>query len=147
MKLDEKDLTILDILKQNAKLTTSQISKKTAIPITTVHNRIKKLEKQGIIKGYTVILDHKLLGEEILVYILATVDYNIPGKKVFQDEIAKQIKKDPHVEEANILTGENDIIIKARFSSIAQLNNFITKSLRNIEGIDKTKTMVVLNEV
>lgn len=147
MKLDEKDLRILDVLKQDAKLTSSQISKKTLIPITTVHNRIKKLEKLGVIKGYTVVLDHQLLGEEVLVYILAKVNYNIPGKKISQDEIAQKIKKDSHVEEANILTGENDIIVKARFSSIAQLNSFITKSLRNIEGIDQTKTMVVLNEV
>ena len=51
--MDKKDKTILELLNENSKLTTSQISKKTIIPITTVHNRIKKLEKEGIITGYT----------------------------------------------------------------------------------------------
>lgn len=152
MRLDEKDLKIIQILKENSKLTTSQIAKKTNVPITTAHNRIKKLEKLGIIKGYTVVLDHKLLGEEVLVYILVTVNYNIPNKnipkkRISQEAIADQIKRSPNVEEVNILTGENDMIVKARFSSISQLNNFITKSLRNIEGVDRTQTMVVLSEV
>ena len=48
--MDEKDEKILKLLKENSKLTTQQISKKTLIPITTIHNRIKKLEKEGIIK-------------------------------------------------------------------------------------------------
>ena len=147
MELDEKDLKILGVLKENAKLTTSQISKKTKIPITTVHNRIKGLEKVGVIKGYTVVLDHKLLGEEVLVYILVTVNYNIPGKKISQEDIANQIKKSQNVEEVNITTGENDMIVKARFGSISQLNDFITKTLRNIEGVDRTQTMVVLSEI
>ncbi|OGM02110.1 hypothetical protein A3K72_03990 [Candidatus Woesearchaeota archaeon RBG_13_36_6] len=147
MGLDEKDLKILEILKQNAKLTTSQISKKTKIPITTVYNRIKGLENGGVIKGYTVMLNHKLLGEEVLVYILVTVNYNVPGKKVSQEVIANQIKKSQNVEEVNITTGEKDIIVKARFGSISQLNDFVTKTLRNIEGVDKTQTMVVLSEI
>ena len=147
MRLDEKDHKILEVLKENAKLTTSQISKKTKIPITTVHNRIKRLENSGVIKNYTVVLDHKLLGEEVLVYILVTVNYNIPGEKISQDKIANQIKKHPFVEEVNITTGENDMIVKARFSSISQLNDFITKTLRNIEGVDRTQTMVVLSEI
>ena len=50
--LDEKDTQILNLLKDNAKLTSSQISKLTRIPITTIHNRIKKLEKEKIIKNY-----------------------------------------------------------------------------------------------
>ena len=59
MNINEKDRKILDVLKKNAKLTTSQISKKTNIPITTVHNRIKKLEQQEIIKGYTIVLNQE----------------------------------------------------------------------------------------
>ena len=57
--MDEKDEQILQILLINSKLSTHQISKKTGIPITTVHNRIKKLTKKGIIKGYTIVIDHK----------------------------------------------------------------------------------------
>ena len=146
MRLDKKDKQILEILKKNAKLTTSKISKITSIPITTVHNRIKKLEKSGLIRAYTIVVNNKLIGKDVLVYILATVNYNLPGK-VSQREIAEQINKDECVEEVCILTGENDLIVKARFSSIDKLNEFVTNRLRNIQGIDKTKTMVVLKEI
>ena len=72
--IDEKDLKIISLLKENAKLSMQQIAKKTLIPITTVHNRIKKLEKSGIIKGYTINLDDKKL-QSISAFILVTVDY------------------------------------------------------------------------
>lgn len=146
MKLDEKDKKIIEILKQNSKLSTQQISKKLRIPITTIHNRIKKLEKQEIIKNYTVNLNYKKLNLEILAYILITINYNIPGHKINQEEIAKEIKKIPRVEEVDIMTGVTDILAKVRVSDIDELNNFLIKKLRNIKGIDKTQTMIVLSE-
>jgi len=65
MTLDKTDLKIIEALKTNAKQTTSQISKKFNIPITTVHNRIKKLEKNGVIKTYSPVLDYHKLGKFI----------------------------------------------------------------------------------
>ncbi len=148
MVLNEKDIKILDILKTNAKLTTSQISKKTAIPITTVHNRIKKLEKLGIIKGYTVKIDYEKLGKPILTYILITVTYTSPnGKKISQQDIAKNIKKLKGVEEVNITAAGTDLILKARFADIKDMNDFVIDKLRKIEGVDKTQTIVVMSTV
>ncbi len=148
MKLDKKDLKILEILKENSKLTTSQIYKKTNIPITTVHNRIKKLGNLGIIKGYTLRLDYNKLEKPILGFILVTVNYLLPdGTKIKQEEVAQKIKMLEDVEEVNIVTGVTDILIKVRTSSIEELNNFIIKKLRNINGIDKTQTMITLNNL
>lgn len=148
MMIDEKDLRILDELKKNAKLTTHQIAKKTFIPITTIHNRIRKLEEKGIIKGYTLVLDHKQLGKNILAYVLVTVNYMLPsGKKINQEGIAKNIKKMQGVEEVDIMTGETDILVKVRLKDIDELNNFIIKKLREIDGIDKTRTMIVMSSV
>jgi len=145
--LNDKDKKILDVLKHNAKLSIQQIAKKTLIPITTVHNRIKKLEKEGIIKGYTVILDNKKLGKNITAFILINVVYNLPNKKIKQEELAKEIKKFGVVEEINILAGGADIIAKVRTKDIEELNEFVIRRLRSIDGIDKTQTMIVLEEV
>ena len=147
-KMDKKDKTILELLNENSKLTTNQISKKTTIPITTIHNRIKKLEKEGIITGYTLKLDYKKIGKPITAYMLLTVTYTLPdGKKLRQEDIAKTIKKLEEVEEVNIMTGITDILIKVRIKDIDQLNTFVIDKLRNIEGIDKTQTMLVLSEI
>ena len=87
--LDKKDLAILEILKHNSNLSTQNIAKKTNIPITTVHNRIKKLEKEGIIKEYSVVLDNKKIGKPIAAYILITVDYKLLQQLKTQHQFPK----------------------------------------------------------
>jgi len=145
MDLDKKDLKIIEILKQNSKQTTSQISKRFNIPITTIHNRIKKLERLGIIKNYTVVLDYKKLDKGILSYVLVSVMYTLPnGKKVSQEEVAREIKK-IGAEEVDIVTGGTDLIVKVRVKDVEELNEFVINQLRNIDGVDKTQTLIVLN--
>lgn len=145
--MDKKDKLILDLITENCRLTTQQMSKKLHIPITTIHNRIKKLEEEGVIKGYKAILNNKKIGKPIAAYVLIMVDYKmLKEMKISQHELAKRLRNNEFVEEAAITTGRNDIIIKVRVSDIDQLDNFVTQYLRNINGIDKTETMVILNE-
>ena len=145
--LDKKDEAIITSLKENAKLSTQQIAKRTRIPITTVHNRIKKLEREGVIKGYTVVLDNKKIGKPLAAYILVTVDYGLLKEiKKSQYELAQQLLRHPAVESSAMITGASDIIIKARCSSIDELNEFVTVYLRNVLGVEKTQTAIVLNE-
>jgi len=146
MKMDQKDIQIIEILKSNARLTIKEIAKKVKLPITTVHNRIKKLELNSIIKNFTINLNYQELGKPLLALILVTVNYNVvTGHKIDQAEIARKIKHLEGTEEVSIVTGDTDIILKVRMSSVDELNKYITEKLRNIEGIDKTKTMLVLN--
>lgn len=146
--MDNKDEKILRLLKENSKLTSHQISKKTLIPITTVHNRIKKLKKEGIIKRYTLELDNKKLGKNLAAYIQIVVDYKLlKEKKMSQYDLAKKIMQNESVEESAMVTGGTDIIIKVRVENIEKLDNLVTKYLRNIEGIEKTQTMIILNEI
>ena len=146
--MDDKDEKILGLLRENSNLTTHQLSKKLLIPITTVHNRIKKLKEEGIIKRYTLELDNKKLGKTVAAFINITVDYRLLKQmKLSQYDLAKKIKQHESVEEAAMVTGGTDIIIKVRVKSIDELDYFVTKHLRNIEGIEKTQTMVILNEI
>ena len=148
MSIDKKDHSVLEILKESSKLTTSQIAKKLNMPITTVHNRIKKLESSGVIKKFTIIPNYKLLDLSILSYILITVNYTSrKGEQLQQRDIAKKIKSLQEVEEVNIMAGVTDLLIKIRVKDIDSLNEFIVDKLRNIDGIDKTQTMMVLSEV
>ena len=86
--VDNKDRKIIEELVRNSRQTTSQLSKKLNIPITTIHNRIKKLIKTGVIINYTVNLDHNLLGRPVPAYIGITINYTVPGKKINQTYIA-----------------------------------------------------------
>jgi len=146
--MNTKDKLILNVLKENSKLSVQKISKETNIPVTTVYNRIKNLEKNKIIKKYTILLDNKLLDKNIAAYVAITMDYSLLKKmNLSQHDIAKKLKRNENVEEIAMITGIIDILIKIRVKDIEELDNFVTKYLRNIDGIKKTQTMVVLNEV
>lgn len=146
--MDNKDGKILELLRENSKLTTNQLSRKLLMPITTIYHRIKNLEKEGIIKRYTLELDNKKLGKNVSAYIQMAVDYKmLKDAKISQHELARKLKQNECVEEAAVVAGETDIIIKVRVKDVDELDNFVTKFLRNMEGIEKTQTLVILHEV
>ena len=145
--VDNKDRKIIEELVRNSRQTTSQLSKKLNIPITTVHNRIKKLIKTGVIINYTINLNHNLLGRPVPAYIGITINYSIPGKRINQTDIANQLKKIEGVYEVYILTGGSDILVKALVKDITELNNLVTDRLRNVAGVDKTQKSIILKEV
>jgi len=145
--IDNKDLKILELLKLNARFTTKQISKKTLLPITTVHNRIKKLENLGVIKNYSVVIDHRKIGKTISAYILMNINYvYLKEKKITQHQLAQQLSTHPMVDKISMVTGETDMVLKVIVNDVSQLDDFVTKYLRNIDGVQRTKTMLVLHE-
>ncbi len=147
-RLDEKDFKLLALLKENSRLTTSELSKKLEMPQTTIHNRIKKLKKLGVIKRFTIDVDRKQVGRGLMSFILCTVSYRTAaGKRTNQHEIAHQIKALPEVEDVSIVTGEIDLIVKVSLKDVDELNDFVIFKLRNIEGIERSTTSVVLSEV
>jgi len=145
--LNVKDLKIIELFRKEGKISTKKISKRLGIPQTTVHNRIKKMEKEGIIRGYKVDIDKKKAGNGIGSYIQITVNYPSESDSIFQENIAKKISLLPEVEEVCIITGETDILVKFYVSDTDELNDFVTKKLRLIKNIDKTKTSIIMKQV
>jgi len=139
MVLDSKDATILEILKKDAKKTTQQISRETNIPITTVHNRIKKLESSGIIERYTIWVNRKKLGKGIDARLAVKV-----GREGDQDEICSKLVHRDCVVGAYQVTGDDDIIVKLNVKDVDELHDFIMNDVRTIRGVEGTKTLIVL---
>lgn len=148
IKLDDNDLKILELLRDNARMTTSEMFKKLGMPQTTIHNRIKRMKQSGIIKRFTIDLDRKKIGRGLVAYILCTVSYRTSrGQKISQYDVAKMIQVLPEVEDVSIVTGDIDLIVKVALGDVDELNDFIIYKLRDIDGIEKTVTSVVLSEV
>ena len=144
--MGKEDVRILSVLKQNSKLSVREISKRTKIPATTVHTRLKKLKKGGIIKKYTVELDMEKLGRPILAYVNTSVDYDYLKKKnLTPNKMADRIIKHPLIEFSSAVTGRVDIVFRVRVKDIQELDALIN-FLRNEEGILNTETLVVLYE-
>ena len=136
--MDEKDLIILNALKQDASLSVAKLAINTNLPSTTIYNRIKKLKKSGIIKNYTINIDKDHVYGNIIGIIL------IKASNTDQRLIVQKLLKHPSVENAAIMTGNTDIVIQVRVKSIKELNTFILDYLRKIEGIQDSTTMISL---
>ena len=141
MKLDDKDMDILSLLKKNAKNTTQQISRELNIPITTVHNRIKKLEAEGIISKYTIILNHKKLGKTISARLMIRVT-----KLADQFKICNEVLNLKAVDKVYQITGDYDIVASVRVNDIEDLHSLIMTQLRTMPEIRNTSTTIVLKE-
>jgi len=146
-KIDQKDREIINELINNSRQTVGKLGKKLGMPPTTIHNRIKKLEAEGVIMNYTANINYKVLGRPVMALIGITVNYNVESKKIRQRDVAKKIKSLEGVREVTILTGGMDIIAKVLAKDIDDLNEIVTEKLRDIDGVDKTQTMIVLTQV
>ena len=144
--LDDIDKKILKLLQEDCKRSISEISKTVDKGISTVHARIKALEQMGVIKQYTALIDHSLLGRSTLAFILVTVRYRTPGKNdtLSQREFCKEIAQHPFVQDVHVLSGEYDVLLKVRTRDVEELNRFIVDFLRNIPSVDRTLTMFAM---
>jgi DNA-binding Lrp family transcriptional regulator len=140
MDLNETDLKILKGLLTDARFSSRQIAKNVGVSVGTVLSRIKKMEDEGVIKGYSVLLDHEKLGYELTVVTEITVS------KGRLTETESEIAKIPNVCGVYDVTGLTDAIIIAKFRSREDLGKF-TKTLLALPYIERTNTHVVLTTV
>ena len=140
MELNETDIKILQGLLDDARFSSRQIAKNVGVSVGTVLSRIKKMEGEGLIKGYSVILNHEKLGYELTVVTEITVS---KGRLV---EMEKEIAKIPNVCSVYDVTGLTDAIIIAKFRNREELGQF-TKRLLALPYLERTNTHVVLTTV
>ena len=140
MELNETDLKILKGLLEDARFSSRQIAKNVGVSVGTVLSRIKKMEDDGLIKGYSVLLDHEKLGYQLTVVTEITVS---KGRLV---ETENEIAKISNVCSVYDVTGLTDAIIVAKFKSREDLGAF-TKRLLALPYIERTNTHVVLTTV
>jgi len=136
--LDELDIEILRSLNDNARKSFRDIAKELDVSLTTISNRVKILERSGVIQGYIPVVDATKLGYDIMAVIGIKV---IHGKII---DTEKDLAKETGVFAVFDSTGEWDAIVEARFKTRAELNTFVKKVLDH-PNVDRTYTQVVLN--
>lgn len=144
MNLDKTDLEILNYLQENSKFTHKQLSIKLSLSPTAIFERIKKLERTGIIRGYSAILDRKTLGKELMVFSHIKLEKH-SQKNI--TEFEKQIKLLNEVHECYHVSGDYDYILKMTFSDMDSYREFMVKKLTTIPSIGSTHSIFVINEV
>jgi DNA-binding Lrp family transcriptional regulator len=138
--MDELDDKILEKLNENARKSYREIARELNISLTTVSNRIKKMEDQKIIERYIPLINQEKIGYDLTAIINVKISH---GKLI---EVQERISKDTHVSGVYDITGDWDSLIIAHFKDRRDLNGFI-KGVLSMANVEKTNTQLVLNIV
>ena len=134
MEPDNKDLKIIEILKNNAKEPIKGIAKKTSIRPSTVHQRIQRLIKNKVIERFTIRLNDKAVGESFIAFMLI--------KGTTSEYITGKFLNTKNVKEVFGVTGEYDVLVKLKFKDVEEFNGFIINFRKEMKSIQSTLTMV-----
>ena len=144
MKLDAIDLSILKLLQKNSKLTNKALSTHLSLSVTAVYERIKKLEKTGIIKGYVALLSKEKLEQSFVAFChVKLIQHTQDNVKQFEKEV---IKID-EVLECYHLSGDYDYLLKVHVKDMESYRDFMIEKLTNLNHIGSTHSMFMINEV
>ena len=135
--MDETDVKILKRLLHDARMSYRRVADEIGVSPPTVLARVGKLERGGIIKSYSALLDHEKLGYDLTAIIDITAT---KGKIV---DLESQIAKFPNVCAVYDITGLTDMTIIAKFKNRAELSNFVKRDL-SLPYVERTNTHVVL---
>jgi len=139
--IDKLDLQIIQAMMQDAEVSYADLGKQFFVSGGTIHVRIKKLEELGIVQGKRLAVDLKLLGYDIIAFIGIYLE-----KSSLYDTVALALKNIPQVVRVNYTTGNYSMFVEIVCKDIQQLRFVLHDELQKIKGIERTETLISLEE-
>lgn len=140
MTIDDIDLRILDMLQRNGKLSQAKIAGAVGLTTPSVNERIKKMERHGMIRGFVALLDHEKMGLPLTAYVDIALEHP-RFEKGFVDELEKLLG----VQECHYLAGEYAYRLKVKAADPAALADFLQRRLLSIKGVVRTRAQLSLS--
>jgi len=136
MDLDRKDFALLDALQQNASQRLEDLARLVKLAPSSVHERLRRLERERVIRRWTVDVDVAALGLDVVAFV---------GIRATRpcSELLDSMRKIPSIEECHSVAGGLSMILKVRVANTAALLS-LSEHLRQIPGIEQTETTIVL---
>ncbi|MBI4019275.1 MAG: Lrp/AsnC family transcriptional regulator [Candidatus Aenigmarchaeota archaeon] len=144
-ELDKKDKDILAELQKNCRQSTRTLGRKLGMPATTVYQRITRMRNRGLIKGFSAILDPEKIGLPTVAMVLVKRYVRKDGK-MKSEHIGQALAKLPEVQEAYLVTGEYDALIKVRGKSEKEIGKWVVDTLWNMPEVERTLTLFCFYE-
>lgn len=142
--LNNVDRKILAALQKNGRLSFTELGKQVGLTTTPCIERVRKLERDGFIRGYSAILDARKLQLELVVFV--QVRLNRTHKKTFE-EFRRQVQDLPEVQECYLVTGSFDFLVKARVRDMSAYRDFLESSLLNLPGVQESTSIAAMETV
>jgi DNA-binding Lrp family transcriptional regulator len=136
--LTDRDRQLLALLKDNARLSTTELARRLGVSRSTVQSRLERLERSGVIAGYTVRLSEDAVRNQVRAYVLIEV---APKRA---QVVVRQLRRRPEVERLESVSGTVDLVAEVRAASVADLDTTIDE-IGVIDGVDRTTSLIVLS--
>jgi Lrp/AsnC family leucine-responsive transcriptional regulator len=144
MKLDKIDKKLINLLQINSKQTTKELSLQLNLSITAVYERVKKLEKENVIKKYAAIINKEKIDRDFLVFCHIKL---VQHSKEFVINFEKEVLNLPEVSECFHVSGEYDYILKIYVKDMKSYREFMVTKLTVIKHIGSTHSVFAISEV
>jgi DNA-binding Lrp family transcriptional regulator len=142
--LDETDRKILHYLQQDATLKTRELSEKLNLSYTPVYERVRRLEKEGVIKKYVALIDREKVGKKLMAFCnIALKEHS----KTMGEKFVKAVVAMPEVMECFNISGDYDFLLKIVVEDMSQYQQFLMQKLGSLENIGSTHSLFVMGEI
>ena len=143
-KLDRIDQQILDILQHDGRIAISELASRVNLSTTPCSERVKRLERDGIIMGYYARLNPQLVDRNLLVFL--EIKLSAKSGDVF-DQVARDLVEIPEVLECHLISGEFDYLVKARLKEMSAYRKLLGDLLKKLPSSASSHSYIIMEEV
>ncbi|ANI90391.1 transcriptional regulator AsnC [Arachidicoccus ginsenosidimutans] len=141
LNLDKLDYQIIDEMINSAEISYADLGKKLFVSGGTIHVRIKKMQEMGIVTGSRLTINIKTLGYDVISFVGIYLQ-----KSSMYEDVAKELEKIPQIVRLNYTTGTYSMFAEIVCRDIQQLKQVLHDKLQYIKGIERTETLISLEE-
>ena len=143
-QLSRIDRNLLRLLQKDARISFAELARQVGLTTTPCKERVKRLEREGYIRGYHAELDPAKLGRGLVVFVQITLQRT--AGDAFS-EFTEAIRDIPEVEECHLVAGNFDYLIKARVKDMSEYREFLGGSLMQLPGVQESTSYPVMEEI
>ncbi len=143
-ELDRTDLKILDLLQRDGRISITELAQRVGLSATPCGERVKRMEREGVIMGYHARVNPQALGKPLLVFV--EIKLSMKSGDVF-DRIKKEIQFVPEVMECHLVSGDFDYLIKARIGEMSEYRQLLGQILLKLPAAVESRSYVVMEEL
>ena len=142
--LDDIDKQIIALLQENARLSNREIAKRVGLTATPTIERVKRLEREGVIKGYTAVLEKEKVGKGMTVFVKVTLSVH---QMSLLDEFIEAIQGIPEILSCYHTTGQTDFLLRVVATDIADYERLLRDKLTTLPDVQRLETTMVLRAI
>lgn len=144
MNLDDADKKIVSLLQENGRIPNNELARRIGLTTTPTLERVKRLEREGVIKGYTAWVDREAIGKGQTVFCSIKLTVHQLGK---MEEFAQHIAEIPEILACYNVTGEYDYLLHVVVKDTKEYEHFLRTRLTRIPGVERIYTGIVLSVI